>query len=75
MKVHIVDDFKIKEWWSNFYNYLRMKYPRGEDRDELTINKELEPYNAKLFRQWNNSTPYVEFNTEQDYVMFVLTWS
>lgn len=75
MKVYIIDDdFKIQEWWSRFYVYLREKYPNGEDRDETTINKELVQYNAKLFRNWHRGGSYVEFATTEDYVMFLLRW-
>lgn len=76
MKVRVVDnDYKIQTWWSKFYDYLREKYPRGEDRHDITINKELKQYNATLFRQWNNGSTHVEFKTTEDYVMFVLRWS
>lgn len=74
VKVPLFDsNFKIPTWWSGFYEDLRIKYPRGEDRNETNINLELEPYNA-LWAQ-GTGTPYVEFDTEQDYVMFVLRWS
>ena len=70
MRVDIIDDsMSVYPWWENFFfNTIDYKVNTTE-----RINQNLKPYRAKLIK--NGINPYLEFDTEQDYVMFVLRWS
>ena len=51
-----------------FQNFMDKSGFYGDDRD---IDFYLKPYRARNVR----NTPYIEFETEQDYTWFVLRWS
>ena len=68
MKIPLLDCAK-QPWWQNFW--MRDPYKFAE---VVVVNAALKEYNARIT---NSSHIYgeLEFDTEQDYVMFVLRWS
>lgn len=56
----------FQDWWNNFvYAHFGVSYITIEK-----VNKYLKPYKAKMYLNL-----FVEFETERDYVFFLLKWS
>lgn len=78
MRVDINDEhMRLYDWWKNFY--FDMKF--YEISTIARINKNLKPYKARFVSrkddrglEWVNGG-HLEFDTKEDYVMFVLRWS
>jgi len=69
MKIPIVYASQ-QAWWQNFWDRNPIHY------SELSqLQKALKPYNCRYINDMWPGTPYIEFDKEQDYVMFVLRWS
>lgn len=67
MKISVLHAAQLT-WWRNFWdqdpeNYCELK----------KLQVALAPHNCRYVNIWED--PYIEFDTEQDYVMFVLRWS
>lgn len=71
MRVPTTDDhMNLYPWWKNFFfNTIDYNVSIIE-----RIDRNLKPYNAKLIR-YKDGRHHLEFDKEQDYVMFVLRWS
>lgn len=69
MRVPIVDA-RQQVWWQKFWNCDPLFY---SELSNLQIA--LAPYNCRYVNEMWPRTPYIEFDKEQDYVMFVLRWS
>ena len=72
MIVEIFDkEVRMFPWWKKFYfHHITLR----EDTTIKKINKYLKPYGGK-FVQNDEIGSHLVFDTEQDYVMFVLRWS
>lgn len=55
-------------WFTNFINKCGFM-DHGQDRHDIDFY--LKPHRARNVR----NEPYIEFETEQDYTVFVLRWS
>ena len=65
------------QWWNNF---LEQKTAEGwdfDDAENVNLNAALEEYNAidEAIISGDKESPYVIFETEQDFLMFVLKFS
>lgn len=69
MKILVVDAVQ-KIWWQNFWERDPTHY---SELSNLRIA--LAPYNCRYVNEMWPRNPYIEFDTEEDYVMFVLRWS
>lgn len=69
MKIRIADAAQ-QLWWRNFWDCDPTHYSELNN-----LRKALEPYNCRYVNEMWPRNPYIEFDTEQDYVMFVLRWS
>ena len=67
MKIHLLDCAR-ENWWRNFW----MSDPYKNSELEK-VNAALKKYNAKITNA-GSIFGALEFDTEQDYVMFVLRW-
>lgn len=69
MKFHVYNEnYEMETVWQNFMDY-HTSWPRWDNQDYA--NRALEPFNGK----YNDRQGYVEFDTLEDYVMFVMRWS
>jgi hypothetical protein len=73
---HIDDNHVMPVWWRNFIYHLHLH--REDDEEAKKVNEALKPYNAR-FRTTIKRSPYgiryVTFDSEEDYVLFILRWS
>lgn len=72
LKVSIYDKDKRRKhtWWDNFYHSGLMVSRMTPYVPNGFVIPELDEYNAKWL-----GNDQIEFETEEDYVMFVLRWS
>ena len=68
MKIPLRECAKHK-WWHNFYNNDPHKFSLLKD-----INTALKKYNAHINNE-SHLHGHLVFETEQDYVLFVMRWS
>ena len=74
-----VTDLQITwhQWWHNF---LDRKVAEGwdfDDEENVNLNKALTEYNAidEAIISGNSESPYIIFDSEQDFLMFLLKFS
>jgi hypothetical protein len=60
---------KSATWFSNFINATSKESLQSKVKLEVTFNKNLEEYNAH-----GTKSPYIEFDTQEDALAFVLRW-
>lgn len=63
-KISIHHDRKIAHWWKNYLIKIA-----GHSPQKKRIDKDLIKYHAKL-----ESGGIIVFDTQEDYVMFILKW-
>ncbi len=64
--------FETPNFWVNFYQTIEPKKMLTISGIIRHINNELKPYNAKYI---HGGPSTLEFESEQDYVYFLLRWS
>ena len=67
--IQIIDAAK-KQWWKNFWHEDPVFYSELQ-----MLEVELAKHNCRYVRRMWPHSDLIEFDTEQDYVMFVLRWS
>lgn len=72
MKRVYLNDRGVHLWWNKFYNEVCEK-----GGIPTPINDDLAPYNCRYghIPGYFDDDDYLEFKTENDYLMFVLRWS
>jgi hypothetical protein len=62
----------LPKWWENFIDTMPLYY-----NTQTPTNKLLKVYHAMTYvkQEGNSMNRYLEFETEEDYVEFVLRWS
>lgn len=61
---------KSTMWFTNFINMCSNDAQKLKVKLEVTFNRNLEEYNAR-----GTKSPYIEFDTKEDALAFVLRWS
>jgi len=63
-------------YWQNFIIYLNNEFDMwGRDVSVSIIQRELKPYGGRYHLAGSESREYIEFDTEQQFTLFVLRWS
>lgn len=65
--------FEAPQFWRNFYKHIEPKKMLNLSALIQHINSELKTYNAKYIHGGPSSR--LEFESEQDYVLFLLRWT
>lgn len=65
------------QWWHNFLDYEIARGWDFDDKENQNLNESLKQYNAidEAIVSGDDESPYVIFDTEQDFLMFVLKFS
>ncbi len=64
--------FETPQFWINFYKHIEPKKMLTLSGVVQHINRELKTYNAKYV---HGGSSRLEFESEQDYMLFLLRWS
>lgn len=74
MKRVYLNDRGVHLWWNKFYNEVLCS--KKED-PPFILDEVLAPYNCRYghIPGYFDDDDYLEFKTENDYLMFVLRWS
>lgn len=69
-----LDPYNDYPWWENFLNYCATIASENSWLGETVINHQLRPYGARLIKP-KTYHPYLRFDHEADFTMFVLRWA
>ena len=64
-------------WWENFLDYEMARGRDFDDKENRNLNEALKEYNAidEAIISGDDDSPYIIFETEQDFLMFVLKFT
>lgn len=70
--IYTIDSYNMPQFWINFLQHTPPSKPVSIHSLTDYINGLLKPYNAVYFQE---DKLYIQFETEQDYMFFLLKWS
>ena len=63
-------------YWQNFITHLQNEFDMwGREVSVTIIQRELKPYGGRYHLAGSEPWDYIEFDTEQQFTLFVLRWS